>query len=95
MFRGAGFSKPLSWSTSSMGQAHTSPNYNKFSPSEWSNSNVYHYNRCPCRAPPVTSAPSADQSRHQSERVRGEALRLIADRDRLTMARSACYWLTT
>ena len=29
---------------------------------------------------------SADQSRHQSERIRGEALRLIADRDRRTVA---------
>ena len=46
---------------------------NKFSPSEWSNSNHYHYN-------------SSDQSRHQSERIRGEALRLIADRDRRTVA---------
>ena len=29
---------------------------------------------------------SADMSRHQSERIRGEAIRLIADRDRRTVA---------
>lgn len=29
---------------------------------------------------------SSDQSRQQSERIRGEALRLIADRDRRTVA---------
>jgi len=70
---GLAASKPLSWSTSSLGSTHTSGRFNKFSPGEWANSNVHHYN-------------SADASRHQSERVRGEALRLIADRDRLTLA---------
>jgi len=70
---GGAYSKPSSWSSSPMGQPSTSQGYNKFSPAEWSNSNTYHYN-------------SADQSRHQSERIRGEALRLIADRDRRTVA---------
>ena len=65
--------QPQSWSSSSQGKAHNSSGMSKFSPSEWANSNVFHYN-------------SADQSRHQSERIRGEALRLIADRDRRTVA---------
>ena len=42
---GAGYSKPMSWSSSTMGQPHTSQGHNKFSPAEWSNSNTYHYNR--------------------------------------------------
>ena len=65
--------QPQTWSGSSIGKAHTANGHSKFSPSEWANSNVYHYN-------------SADQSRHQSERIRGEAVRLIADRDRRTVA---------
>ena len=69
----AEYYRPQGWSSSSQGKAHHSPGLNKFSPSEWSNSNVYHYN-------------SSDQSRQQSERIRGEALRLIADRDRRTVA---------
>ena len=69
----AEYYQPQGWSSSSQGKAHHSPGLNKFSPSEWSNSNVYHYN-------------SSDQSRQQSERIRGEALRLIADRDRRTVA---------
>ena len=69
----AEYYRPQGWSSSSQGQAHQAGGLNKFSPSEWSNSNHYHYN-------------SSDQSRHQSERIRGEALRLIADRDRRTVA---------
>ena len=69
----AQYYQPQPWSSSSQGKAHTSSGYSKFSPSEWANSNMYHYN-------------TADQSRHQSERIRGEALRLIADRDRRTVA---------
>ena len=42
---GASYSKPLSWSSSPMGQPSTNQGYNKFSPAEWSNSNTYHYNR--------------------------------------------------
>ena len=45
-----------------------SPNYCyvmlRFSPSDWSASNIDHYN-------------SADSSRNQSERIRNEAVRLI------------------
>ena len=69
----AEYYRPQGWSSSSQGQAHQAGGLNKFSPSEWSNSNHYHYN-------------TSDQSRHQSERIRGEALRLIADRDRRTVA---------
>ena len=69
----AEYYQPQGWSSSSQGKAHHSAGLNKFSPSEWSNSNVFHYN-------------SSDQSRQQSERIRGEALRLIADRDRRTVA---------
>ena len=88
---GMGYSKPQSVSSSPMGQPHSSQGYNKFSPAEWSNSNTYHYNRYwrldGCRQNELKNdISSADQSRHQSERIRGEALRLIADRDRRTVS---------
>jgi len=72
-YTGQSYSSPQSWSGSPNGAPHTSSGYSKFSPAEWSNSNIYHYN-------------SSDMSRQQSERIRGEALRLIADRDRRTVA---------
>ena len=40
----------------------------RFSPSDWSASNIDHYN-------------SADSSRNQSERIRNEAVRLIRERE--------------
>ena len=40
----------------------------RFSPSDWSSSNIDHYN-------------SADSSRNQSERIRNEAIRLIRERE--------------
>merc|ERR1711936_1011329 len=52
---GLAASKPMSWSTSSLGSAHTSGRYNKFSPGEWANSNVPHYNRC--LPPPIRASP--------------------------------------
>ena len=67
------YSAPQAWSSSALGRSHTNPGSNKFSVSEWSNSNTAHYN-------------SADASRHQSERIRSEAMRLMADRERRTVA---------
>ena len=40
----AEYYQPQGWSSSSQGRAHQSAGLNKFSPSEWSNSNVFHYN---------------------------------------------------
>ena len=43
---GQSYSKPSSWSSSIHGAPQTnSGGYSKFSPAEWANSNVYHYNR--------------------------------------------------
>lgn len=43
---GQSYSKPSSWSNSIYGAPQTnSGGYSKFSPAEWANSNVYHYNR--------------------------------------------------
>lgn len=54
-------------------QAARMANYTRFSPSDWSASNIDHYN-------------SADASRNQSERVRNEAVRLMREReDKTTM----------
>ena len=47
-------------------------NYTRYSPADWSSSNVSHYN-------------SADNSRNNSERIRNEAVRLIRDRDEKTV----------
>lgn len=41
---GQSYSAPQSWSSSAGGAPHTSPGFSKFSPAEWANSNVYHYN---------------------------------------------------
>ena len=47
-------------------------NYTRYSPADWSSSNMNHYN-------------SADNSRNNSERVRNEAVRLMRDRDEKTV----------
>ena len=50
----------------------------RFSPSDWSASNIDHYN-------------SADSSRNQSERIRNEAIRLIREReDKTTLTQRDC-----
>jgi len=49
-------------------QAARMANYTRFSPSDWSASNIDHYN-------------SADASRNQSERIRNEAIRLMRERE--------------
>jgi len=46
--------------------------YQKYSPADWSSSNISHYN-------------SADASRNQSERIRNEAVRLIREREDKTI----------
>jgi hypothetical protein len=47
-------------------------NHERFTPSDWSASNIDHYN-------------SADASRQESERIRNEAVRLIKDREDKTV----------
>ena len=47
-------------------------NYTRYSPGDWSASNVSHYN-------------SADNSRNHSERIRNEAVRLMRNRDERTV----------
>ena len=47
-------------------------NYTRYSPADWSTSNVSHYN-------------SADNSRNNSERIRNEAVRLMRNRDERTV----------
>eukprot|EP00094_Tigriopus_californicus_P013682 TCALIF_13239-PA protein Name:"Similar to TEKT3 Tektin-3 (Bos taurus)" AED:0.18 eAED:0.18 QI:297/0.57/0.5/1/0.42/0.5/8/0/424 len=47
-------------------------NYTRFSPSDWSSSNMSHFN-------------SADNARNNSERVRSEAIRLMRDREDRTV----------
>merc|ERR1711936_300656 len=47
-------------------------NYTRYSPADWSTSNVSHYN-------------SADNSRNNSERIRNEAVRLMRARDERTV----------
>lgn len=47
-------------------------NYTRFSPADWSSSNMYHFN-------------SADNARNNSERIRNEAIRLIRDREDKTV----------
>lgn len=47
-------------------------NYTRFSPADWSSSNMSHYN-------------GADNSRNNSERIRNEAVRLMRDRDEKTV----------
>ena len=47
-------------------------NYTRYSPADWSSSNMNHYN-------------SADNSRNNSERIRNEAVRLMRDRDEKTV----------
>jgi len=47
-------------------------NYTRFSPSDWSSSNMSHYN-------------SADNSRNNSERIRNEAVRLMREREEKTV----------
>ena len=47
-------------------------NYTRFSPADWSTSNMSHYN-------------SADNARNNSERIRNEAVRLMRDREDKTV----------
>ena len=47
-------------------------NYTRYSPGDWSTSNMSHYN-------------SADNSRNTSERIRNEAVRLLRDREEKTV----------
>ena len=47
-------------------------NYTRFSPADWSSSNMSHYN-------------SADNSRNHSERIRNEAVRLMREREEKTV----------
>jgi tektin-3 len=47
-------------------------NYTRFSPADWSGSNMSHYN-------------SADNSRNNSERIRNEAVRLMREREEKTV----------
>ena len=54
--------------TSAPTQAARMANYTRFSPSDWSASNIDHYN-------------AADASRNQSERIRNEAVRLMRERE--------------
>ena len=49
-------------------QAARMANYTRFSPSDWSSSNMSHFN-------------SADNARNNSERIRNEAVRLMRERD--------------
>merc|ERR1711976_827839 len=53
-------------------QAARMANYTRYSPADWSTSNVSHYN-------------SADNSRNNSERIRNEAVRLMRARDERTV----------
>ena len=53
-------------------QAARMANYTRFSPSDWSASNIDHFN-------------CADSSRNNSERVRNEAIRLIREREDKTV----------
>merc|ERR1711976_1009366 len=53
-------------------QAARMANYTRYSPADWSTSNMNHYN-------------SADNSRNNSERIRNEAVRLMRDRDEKTV----------
>ena len=47
-------------------------NYTRFSPSDWSTSNMTHFN-------------SADNARNNSERIRSEAVRLMREREDRTV----------
>ena len=53
-------------------QAARMANYTRFSPADWSGSNMSHYN-------------SADNSRNHSERIRNEAVRLMREREEKTV----------
>lgn len=53
-------------------QAARMANYTRFSPADWSSSNMSHYN-------------SADNARNNSERIRNEAMRLMRDREDKTI----------
>ena len=53
-------------------QAARMANYTRFSPADWSTSNMSHYN-------------SADNARNNSERIRNEAVRLMRDREDKTV----------
>lgn len=53
-------------------QAARMANYTRYSPSDWSSSNMSHFN-------------SADNARNNSERVRNEAIRLMRDREDRTV----------
>ena len=53
-------------------QAARMANYTRYSPGDWSTSNMSHYN-------------SADNSRNNSERIRNEAVRLLRDREEKTV----------